>query len=355
MRENLLQWLVCPACGGKLKLEVMNGKESEIIEGTLSCKCTEIYPIISGVPRLLCGPIRDNLPELYPEFFHRYSHLIDIKIDFKENDLKNKTKETASRFGYEWEHFSEYNCNNFKSFIAPLPDNFFKGKLGLDVGCGAGRHARQASELGAEIIGIDLSQAVDAARKNNMHNKQVHIIQADIYNLPFKHEVFHFIYSLGVLQHLPEPEKGYQALVQFLKREGALFIWVYAYAKRKVVLEILRTISQRLSNDNIRRMAFFCNLIDFGIFINLYRLLNNLPLIVKWVQRYSPLRIKEYAEYGCQVGYTDWFDRLSAPITNYYKENEMLSWLERSELVNTKLLLEGDSWWWLYGERKTSE
>lgn len=352
MRTRLLNWLVCPACQGPLVLEADNWKKDEIIEGRLNCSCDQIFPIIGGVPRLLQSGLSQDLPQKYPDFFSRHSDLLDKGSNFKEKEPADKKKLTMDRFGYEWKHFSDYTCNNFRPFIEPLPDNFFKGKLGLDVGCGAGRHARQASDLGAEVIGIDLSQAVDTARENNIHNKQVHIVQADIYNLPFKHETFHFIYSLGVLQHLPEAEKGYQALVPFLKREGALFIWVYAYAKRKVALEVLRTISQRLSNENIRRMAFFCNIIDYSIFINLYRLIKNLPLIGKWVQRYSPLRVKEYAEYGFQVGYTDWFDRLSAPITNYYKENEMLNWLKRSELVNTKLLLEGDSWWWLYGERK---
>ena len=352
MRERLLQWLICPSCGNKLTLEVSCWEGSEIIEGTLCCLCGQIFSIINGVPRLLCGTLRNRLPELYPDFFHRHSGLLDRKVIAKENGLSQKKKATMNRFGYEWKYFSDYNCDNFKPFIAPLPGGFFRGKLGLDVGCGAGRHSRQASKLGAEVIGIDLSQAVDAAHRLNIDNEQVHIIQADIYNLPFSHEIFHFIFSLGVLQHLPEPERGYQALLPFLKKEGALFIWVYAYAPRKVALEILRSTSLRLSNENIRRMAYLCNLIDYGIFMNLYRLTQSLPFVRNVAERFAPLRVKEYATHGFQVGYTDWFDRLSAPITNYYKKDEMHSWLKHGGLCNTKLLPEGDSWWWLYGERK---
>ena len=101
-------------------------------------------------------------------------------------------------------------------------------------------------------------------------------------------------------------------------------------------------------------MAFFCNLIDYGIFINFFRLTQQLPILHKWIKQYAPLRIIEYATHGYRISYTDWFDRLSAPITNYYKETEMKMWLKRSELCNTKLMLEGDSWWWLYGERKAN-
>ena len=256
------------------------------------------------------------------------------------------------RFGYEWIKFYDYNCDNFNAFIAPLPNDFFKGKLGLDAGCGAGRHARQASEKGAEIVGIDFSRAVDVAHRNNAENVLIHIVQADIYHLPFKFYSFDFIYSLGVIHHLPDPWHGYETLIDFLRKNGALFIWLYAYSPRKVALEILRALSQRLSNANIKRMAYLCNLIDYGIFINTYRLIENLPFLEKLANRYFPSRIKEYANHGFRVGFADWFDRLAAPITNYYKEIEMQNWLKHSGLSNTKLLMEGDSWWWLYGERK---
>jgi len=352
MRESLLKWLVCPVCGHELKLDVFCYKGNEIIEGKLDCPCDQKFPIIAGVPRLVCDGLREELSQLYPDFFNSNSELFDGKGKSERTDLNERKKATMNRFGYEWLHFSDYNCDNFKSFIAPLPVDFFKGKIGLDIGCGAGRHAFQASQSGAEIVAIDLSQAVDAGQHNNTANKLVHIIQADIYNLPFKPGIFDFIYSLGVLHHLPEPENGYQALIPFLRKGGALFIWLYAFSSRKIALEILRAAAQQLSNNNIRRMAFLCNLIDYGIFINLFRLTQNIPVLGKWVKQYAPLRIIEYATHGFRISYTDWFDRLSAPITNYYKENEMKLWLKRSELCNTRLLLEGDSWWWLYGERK---
>jgi SAM-dependent methyltransferase len=193
---------------------------------------------------------------------------------------------------------------------------------------------------------------VDAAYQNNSDNKFVHIVQGDIYNLPFKPAIFDLVYSLGVLHHLPEPERGFQSILPFLTGGGSIFVWLYAHTLRKVVLELLRFFARPLSNANIRRMAYICNLIDYGIFINLYRFGRQLPGLSGTAEHYAPLRIKEYAAHGFRVAYTDWFDRLSAPITNYYKESEMRNWLNRSGLTNTALLLEGDSWWWLYGEKK---
>ncbi len=203
------------------------------------------------------------------------------------------------------------------------------------------------------MIAIDLSTAVDAAYQNNVAYENVHVVQADIFNLPIKSSSFDFIFSLGVLHHLPDPQRGYRLLIPLLKEGGALFVWVYAFAARKVALELLRFISQRLTNINIRRMAYLCNLVDYGIFVNLYRMLSVLPLVSRLAENCSPYRVKEYARHGFKVGYVDWFDRLSAPISNYYRRDEMMKWLERSQLNNTSLHLVEDSWWWLYGERKT--
>jgi SAM-dependent methyltransferase/uncharacterized protein YbaR (Trm112 family) len=351
MRERLLELLVCPSCGKQLTVNVALRKDVEIFEGTLSCHCDHVFPIIRGVPRLLPKDLQHQLTLLYPDFFRRYSSLLKWTDDQDHDFPSEKKAETIDRFGYEWTYFADYQCDNFSAFIASLPEGFFTGRLGLDMGCGAGRHAGQAAKMGAEVVAVDLSQSVDAAYQNNKENENVHVVQADIYNLPFRRNTFQFIYSLGVLQHLPDPERGYLTLTPFLKDGGALFIWVYAYALRKVALEFLRALSQRLSNDNIRRMAYLCNLLDYGIFVNLYRLLAHSAIFSRLAERWFPQRFKEYAAHGYRVAYADWFDRLSAPITNYYKKEELITWLTRSELHNTRILPVNDSWWWLYGEK----
>lgn len=38
-----------------------------------------------------------------------------------------------------------------------------KGKLILDAGCGFGRHAYVAKSLGARVVAVDVSEAVDSA------------------------------------------------------------------------------------------------------------------------------------------------------------------------------------------------
>ena len=46
--------LVCPVCKGKLKLEVTQENETEIVAGSLYCsKCNVNYPIVDTIPNLL--------------------------------------------------------------------------------------------------------------------------------------------------------------------------------------------------------------------------------------------------------------------------------------------------------------
>jgi len=351
MHKKLMQWLCCPLCKSDLNLDKFEFTHGEVLEGALICgSCDCSYPVIAGVPRMLTGEMQEDFRHQYPDFFDLYdSRLKTGKAELTDQAL-HKKRQTQSRFGYEWIQFDDYACDNFSEFIKPLSEGFFSGKLGLDVGCGAGRHIKGASQLGAEVIGVDLSQAVDAAYQNNVTSNNVHIVQADAYHLPFKSETFDFIYSLGVLHHMPAPEKAYHQLPTYLKSKGSLFVWLYAYMPRKVLLELLRIVSQKLSNKNIHRMAWLCNMVDYGIVINSYKLLSKLPLIGRIVDRFAPLRVIEYAGHGYQISLTDWYDRLSAPITNYYRQEKMQEWLDNSPLNNQQLQAVGDSWWWLYGE-----
>jgi len=350
MKDRLLQWICCPSCGRELKCDVYRREGAEAMEGALTCPSGHVYPIIGGIPRLLDGWATGELPHLYPEFFQSYPCL-HAGIKTQDDPLRaDPGRCTQERFGYEWTYFLDYQCNNFRQFIEPLPQHFFVGKLGLDAGCGAGRHAVEAASLGAEVIAIDLSRAVEAAYRNCRRLEKIHVIQADIYHLPLKPAVLDFVYSLGVLQHTPEPEQGFHSLTRHLTRGGAIFAWVYAYALRKVMLESLRFVSQRLSNENIRRMAFFCNLLDYGLVVNLYRAMRSFRA-GRSLAGFFPARTREYAEHGYYTAYADWYDRLAAPITNYYKEKELQDWLSRSSLQETALKKVEDSWWWLYGRR----
>ena len=52
-----------------------------------------------------------------------------------------------------------------------------------------------------------MSQAVESAFAATRTSANMHVVQADIYRLPLK-QVFDYAYSIGVLDHIPDPFVG---------------------------------------------------------------------------------------------------------------------------------------------------
>lgn len=347
MQLRLLDILRCPACGLSLHAVPFELEKDSIINGILSCDCGESFPVIHYIPRFLLGDLRIQLFDIHADFYRKFSSRLQVEACSKKSpDLSDRIR-TQDSFGYEWTKFAKYNADNFTLFIQPLEKGFFENKFGLDVGCGAGRHVKQATALGAQVIGLDLSHSIDIAFRSNPDNPAAHFIQADILNLPFRKNLFDFIYSLGVLHHLPDPEKGFHFLIPHLKEGASIFIWVYQRSKRKVLLERARRITTRLPLGSIKTLSWVATVVDYGIFVNLYRVFRRYGLVRRW----TPLRIKEYATYNLYTNYTDWFDRLSAPISNSYNEAEIRAWFEKGALREIETALIGDSWVWGKGQR----
>ena len=129
------------------------------------------------------------------------------------------TRNTLRSFSYQWTEFSqmyEHWEENFRSYFEPLvtPDSF-AGRLVLDAGCGFGRHAYYAGSYGAEVVAMDLSEAVEAAYANTRDLSKVHVIQGNIYDPPLRPK-FDLVYCVGVIQHLPDPAKGFSRLAEVL-------------------------------------------------------------------------------------------------------------------------------------------
>ena len=145
----------------------------------------------------------------------------------------DKDNYSESSFGFQWNTFFNTQLDSY-SKTSVSKDRFYlatnwnkndlKDKLILDVGCGMGRFAEIALESGAIVVCVDYSSAIDACKRNLEHYENAYFIQGDIYNLPFKKEIFDYIYSLGVLQHTPNPEKALKSLYPFLKQGGGFVL-----------------------------------------------------------------------------------------------------------------------------------
>jgi len=200
MNPQLANLLVCPTCQLPLQLEVVAGQGREIVAGSLRClKCTRRYPIREGIPRFVTG-------DAYVSTF-----------SFEWKQWRRTQLDTASR---------QTSLETFRASTGREPTEL-AGKMVLDAGCGAGRYMDLAARAGAQVVGVDLSLAVEVARENLGHSSNCHFVQADLLHLPFPPQTFDFIYSIGVLHHTPNTRESFARLVPVLKPGGEIAIWVY--------------------------------------------------------------------------------------------------------------------------------
>ena len=101
----------------------------------------------------------------------------------------------------------------------------------MDAGCGMGRFLEIAASGSAQVIGIDMSFSVDAARFNLKKFQNVHLIQGDIFNPPLALGRFDFIYSIGVLHNTPDPKKAFLSIKSLLSKDGMIAIWLHPKAR----------------------------------------------------------------------------------------------------------------------------
>ncbi len=159
---------------------------------------------------------------------------------------------TKSAYGLQWNRYRIVRPEEDRATFlnrTGLVESDMEGKAVLDAGCGMGRYLRIAAELPARlIVGLDLSRAVVAARELTAALPQVGIVRADLLTLPFATRSFDQIYSLGVLDHTPDPRAAFLSLVRLLKPGGRIVIWVYPRERRLVewIMNAQRAVSTRL-------------------------------------------------------------------------------------------------------------
>jgi SAM-dependent methyltransferase len=327
VKLRLLELLACPACTGELELS--GGPEAEgaeeVEEGRLRCAgCQATYPISNGIPRLL-----------------------PPAIGWEQ-------ERTAETFGWEWSHFvemhSEYEAQ-FLDWIHPTPPEFFRDKAVLDAGCGIGRHAYFAASYGArEVVAMDISAAVETARRNLADLPNVHVVQADINNPPFKRPQarggFDFVYSIGVLHHLPDPRAGFESLLRVVRPGGTIFAWVYGHENNVVVHGFInpvrKIVTKHLGQRQISALSLPLTVVLQALVKGVYG-----PLRRRSVSRLLPSSayLTSLSEFSFRQNHNIVFDQLAAPTAFYLKREDFQAWFLENGLESVDISWRNENSW----------
>jgi SAM-dependent methyltransferase len=322
-----MRLLSCPACHSSFEARADSTDHAELhgelMEGTLVCGgCGATFPVTRGIPRFL------------------------------PKELTAAKQATSEAFGYEWTHYSrltDADREEFLDWIKPLAPADFADRVVLDAGCGKGRHIFLAAQFQArEVIGIDLSDAVEAAYQNTRHLPNVHVVQADILHLPFANP-FDLVYSIGVLHHLPEPREGFLALAKHVTPGGRLSIWVYGKEGNLWIERFVDPVRIHLTS---KLPKFVTRLTSFCLSLPLYAALK---LVYGPVQRRGLDAWKSrlpYAEYLCSIStysfaenFWNVFDHLAAPTAFYHTQEEVIDWFAAAELRDVEITRRNNNSW----------
>ena len=106
-------------------------------------------------------------------------------------------------------------------------DNYIPQKTGLkilDIGCGTGFFTGILSQMGHEVIGIDVTQEMIhlATFFANQEKFDAQFLVMDAQNLEFKDASFDIVIARNVTWTLPDVPKAYQEWLRVLKKGGLL-------------------------------------------------------------------------------------------------------------------------------------
>jgi SAM-dependent methyltransferase len=229
MNLEHLNLLACPACHQPLECVRSDSTAAAgtVTDGVLACtQCRRQYPVIGGVPRFVP---RENY---------------------------------ASGFGLEWTKHARTQYDSYSGI--PASEQRFFGQTGwprnlageviLEVGSGSGRFTEQAAQTGATVVSLDYSYAVDANFASNGARRNVLIVQADVFAMPFRPHSFDRVFCFGMLQHTPSPARAFAALPSALKPGGALCADIYKVSFWRTIVQTkywVRPFTRRMNPDRL--------------------------------------------------------------------------------------------------------
>lgn len=327
---------MCPACKGPLTCDAMSAsapEDEELPDGSLGCgACGLSFPVVRGIPRL------SRAKESIGVAQHR----------------------TASAFGWQWLRFSRLHDGwedyeeRFLDWINPLRGDDLAGKVVLDAGCGMGEFTAVAARLGARrVIGVDLSESVEAAHEFTRGLPNAAIVQADLYSLPLA-APFALVFSVGVIHHLPDPEGGVRALAGHLAPGGTLYVWVYGFENNWWVRRLVSPLRVRVTA-RLPKLALYVLSLLLAAFLHpiLTLAYKERPGRPRWLRRALPYAdyLTWLARYGFRHTHCVIFDHLNAPTAVYVKRGELRSWIERAGLGEIILSWRNRNSWRAFGQR----
>ena len=243
---------------------------------------------------------------------------------------------TIKDFGRQWLRYSDNegyygSLELFSDMLFPFlkPEDLKNCKV-AEIGSGAGRIVNMLLEAGAShVIAVEPSDAFAVLVRNIQNPERVTCLKMTGDQLP-AYGNLDYIFSIGVLHHIPDPKPVVEAAFKALSPEGHFFVWLYGKEGNEpylVLIKPLRVLTRKLPHLAIESLVW---LIYFPL--NLYiRLCHRfrLPLkeyLLSIFEKMSPEKRRLII-----------YDQLNPAYAKYYTRQEAIKLLEDGGFVNVRV------------------
>lgn len=208
----------------------------------------------------------------------------------------------------------------------------------FDMGSGTGRWATCIAPLVKSLVCLEPSKKAFDVSKINCHKfENTAVLQESVFENSLPDNYFDFGYSLGVLHHISDTQRGIEACARKLKPGGYFLIYLYYNMDNrpywfKFIWKITDTLRRGISKLPAGSKHLICDIIAFLIYWPVSRLSGLLSRFMNL--RNAPL--VDYANKPLYVLRTDSLDRFGTSLEQRFSLNEIRGMLEKAGLEPVK-------------------
>lgn len=249
-------------------------------------------------------------------------------------DHKKSYKDFGNQFSVD-NDITEFwgSVSLLKEIISPFNLDLIENKKIMEVGVGSGRIINNLAKFNPkQIVGIEPSIAINIAKKN-IDFPKLELLNIEAQNMKFNNE-FDFVFSLGVIHHIPEYKEALKKIHVSLKDDGKFIIWVYGKEGNELYLLIfnnLRKITIILPDLILRIFSQFLTITTY--FYGFLCKFISLPLKDYFINVFNKFSFK-HRSYVI-------FDQLNPSYSKYFTKQELIKNLEEAgfkiEILNHRL------------------
>ncbi len=160
----------------------------------------------------------------------------------KKIDIISKYDQTADKYNNRYREIQDLKIS---TILEKIPK--YNTELILDLGIGTGLLFDRLKNFTNFFVGIDISKKMLEEALESHDDDNLYLICADADFLPFRGNLFSSIFSVTLLQNLPDPRTTIDEAIRVCKEDGII---VFTILKKGLKLEEF----ENLFNEKIKKI-----------------------------------------------------------------------------------------------------